>query len=195
MTRSPHMLRRGIVVLVALAWASSAFSATQFVTQTIQSTGNVGPFASLALVAEEPRIGYWGGIRQDMKFAQRIGGAWTVETADSTAALGLHTSVAVSTTGDPSISYYDQTHADLKYAQKSSGVWALQSVDTVGNVGLYTSIKLSASGEPRISYYDQSLGNLKYASRSGGVWTLETVDATGDVGSYSSLALDGSGNP
>jgi len=195
MTRSPHMLRRGILVLVALTWATSAFSATQFVTQIIQSTGNVGPFASLVLASDDPRIGYWGGVRQDMKFASRIAGAWSVETADSTAAIGLHTSVAISGAGEPSISYYDATQGDLKFARKTSGVWTQERVDTVGIVGLYTSIELGAGGEPRISYYDQTLGNLKYASRAAGLWTIETVDATGDVGSYSSLALDGGGNP
>jgi len=47
--------RRGILVLVALTWATSAFSATQFVTQIIQSTGNVGPFASLVLARRRDR--------------------------------------------------------------------------------------------------------------------------------------------
>jgi len=168
MTRSPHMLRRGILVLVALTWATSAFSATQFVTQIIQSTGNVGPFASLVLASDDPRIGYWGGVRQDMKFASRIAGAWSVETADSTAAIGLHTSVAISGAGEPSISYYDATQGDLKFARKTSGVWTQERVDTVGIVGLYTSIELDGSGEPRVSYYDQTLGNLKYA-----VWAMK----------------------
>ncbi|HET9328207.1 MAG TPA: hypothetical protein VFQ05_15680 [Candidatus Eisenbacteria bacterium] len=195
MKRSPHMLRRGIVVLVALIWTTSAFAATQFVTQTIQSSGNVGQFSSLALSAGEPRIGYWGGVRQDLNLASRSGGVWTVETADSTRALGLHTSLAAMPTGDVRISYYDATNGDLKLAARTAGVWSLEAVDTVGNVGLFTSIEVNGAGEPRVSYYDRSLGDLKYASRSGGAWTIETVDAGGDVGSYTSLALDGGGNP
>jgi len=182
-------------MLVALTWTTSAFAATQFVTQTIQSFGNVGQFSSLELSSGDPRIGYWGGVRQDLKLASRIGGAWVIETADSTSALGLHTSLAVTPSGDVRISYYDATAGDLKYASRTAGVWSIESVDTVGNVGLYTSIELNGSGEPRISYYDQTLGNLKYASRSGGLWTLETVDTGGDVGSYTSLALDAGGNP
>ena len=196
MTRSPHLLRRAIVVLVALTWTNSALAATQFVTQTVTSTGNVGQFATTTFGAQgEPLVGYWDGARQDMRLATKTGGLWTLETAESTSVLGLYTSLAVSAAGDPSISYYDATAGDLKLARRSGTGWTLETVDTVGNVGLYTSLKLDASGNPHVSYYDQTLGNLKYASKSGGVWTLETVDAAGDVGSYTSLALDAGGNP
>src|SRR5690349_17299761 len=124
MTRSPHTLRRAIVALAALTWTTSAVAATQFVPQVVQSTGNVGQFASIALDSQDdPHIGYFGTTRQDLKFATKAGGAWTIDTAESTAVLGLHTSLGVTTGGDPIISYFDATLGDLKVASRSGGAW------------------------------------------------------------------------
>ncbi len=196
MTRSAHMLRRGIAVLVALTWATSAHPATQFVTQTVRSAGVVGQFASFALGPQgQPTIGFWDENRQDIELATKLNGAWSVETAESTTALGLHTSLAVSSGGEPRISYYDATNTNLKFASRTGAAWSVENVDTLGDVGLYTSLKLDAADNPHISYYDVTHGDLKYAAKAGGVWTVETVDAAGDVGAYTSLALDAGGNP
>ena len=196
MTRSPFTLRRGFAVIVALSsMTTTAFAATQFVPQAVHSTGNVGQFASIALgPQDDPRIGYWSSARQELKLATKTSGVWALETAESTAALGLHTSLAFSA-GDPRISYYDATHGDLKYASRTAGVWTLETVDTAGVVGLYTSLKLDSAGNPHISYYDQTQGDLKYASKSGGTWTVETVNNPGNDGRYTSLALNASDVP
>src|SRR5262249_25752522 len=128
MTRSPHMLRRGIAVLVAMTWATSAHPATQFTSQIVQSTGVVGQFASFAVGPQgQPMVGYWGGNRQDIELATKLNGIWKAETAESTSALGLHTALAVTSGGEPRISYYDATHTDLKFASRSGGVWSLET--------------------------------------------------------------------
>jgi len=196
MTRWLHA-RWGLVVVPALVLSgtSPAVAATQFVGQSVHSAETVGLYTSLALgTMDDPRIGYWSLTRQELKFASKSTGVWTLETPESTAAVGLHTSLAIEA-GSPRISYWDATGGDVKYVSRTSGAWVLEIVDTAGVVGQYTSLALDALGNPHVSYYDQTHGDLKHASKSGGVWTVETVDAAADVGLYTSLKLDAQGNP
>lgn len=66
--------------------------------------------------------------------------------------VGLHTSIAVDSTGVAHVAYYDRDLGALKYANDSGGLWKSVVVDDSGDTGYYTSIALGADGTPRIAY-------------------------------------------
>ena len=187
----------------------SASDWTQIV--TVDSTGNVGMFTSLAVVDGCPAISYRDALNHALKYARATtstGGSasdWTqIVTVDSSDWVGYYTSLAV-VDGCPAISYRDDTNDDLKYARAttrtggSASDWTqIVTVDSAGAVGYCTSLTV-VDGCPAISYMDMSNVDVKYAQAStstGGSasdWTqIVTVDSAG--GSFTSIAVVG-GSP
>jgi hypothetical protein len=185
-----------VAPILALSLAGTAHAASQFVRQVVDRPDTLGQVTSLALDPQgEPRVAYWNPQRQDLRFATKNGGSWTLESPDSTDVVGLHTSLALASTGEPRVAYWNQTRGDLEYTSRAGGVWTVETVDSVGIVGQYASLKLDGLDQPHISYRDSTNGHLKYASKVGGVWNLETVDNGTDVGTFCSLALSSIGEP
>jgi hypothetical protein len=149
---------------------------------------------SLALDAEgHPHIAYGG---DHLYYAWHDGGAWQLETVDSDARVGQHTSLALDADGRPHISYLDAYNVDLKYAYFDGAAWQIETVDSDGWVGEASSLALDADGRPHISYFDgQQNYDVKYARFDGADWQIEVVDSDGSVGWDPSLALDTNGRP
>ena len=139
-------------------------------------------------------MSYYDGTTNDLKYARKSGGVWTLETADGSANnVGLYTSLALDASGNPHVSYYDGTTNDLKYALKTGGVWTRETADGSANfVGSNTSLALDASGNPHVSYYDGTTGDLKYAHAA--VRTIApAAGVTWAVGSLQNVAWSGIG--
>jgi Carboxypeptidase regulatory-like domain/Chitobiase/beta-hexosaminidase C-terminal domain len=153
---------------------------------------SVGTYTSIAVDSSGTvHISYFDATNGDLKYAKKVsGGAWTVETLDSTGIVGLYSSLALDPANKVHISYYDSTNLDLKYITNASGVWVPMTVDAAGDVGQYSSLKVSSVGKVHIAYYDATNGDLKYATNSSGSWVLSTLDSYGTVGLYSRLVLD-----
>jgi PKD repeat protein len=84
--------------------------------ETVDSTGNVGRFTSIALdTSNYPHISYRDVTNRDIKYAY-YDGSWHNETVDSPANVGQQTSIALDSSNNPHISYRDVTNEDLKYA-------------------------------------------------------------------------------
>jgi predicted regulator of Ras-like GTPase activity (Roadblock/LC7/MglB family) len=174
----------------------------------VDSAGNVGYFASIAIGADGlPVIAYYDGISVHLKVAKCANAACTastLSTVDSDGDVGWYTSTAIGADALPVIAYYDATNGDLKVAKCvnaacSGGASTLSTVDSDGNVGQYTSIAIGADALPVIAYWDATNTNLKVAkcvdAACTGTSTLSTVDSSGVVGLYPSIAIGADGLP
>ena len=174
---------------------------------TLDSTGNVGAYTSLAVISGRPAITYYNDTADDLKTVRASdtsGTTWPtptiVDSGTQSGIVGLTTSQAL-INGNPAIAYYDTMNDDLKYmrALDAAGTtWGAPiSIDTTGNVGVYTSLAV-VNGNPAISYYDSSNLDLKYVralDTNGATWGAPvTLDSSGSVGTHTSLAVV-NGNP
>ena len=149
-------------------------SASTWVRETVDSEGDVGYYASLALASTAPytpHISYWDYSNRDLKYAYLGASGWVSETVDSEGNVGDYTSLALESTAPytPHISYYDNAddNKNLKYAYLGDSGWVSGTVDGEGNVGEHSSLALDADDVPHVSYFDNDNGDLKYATMVG----------------------------
>lgn len=172
--------------------------------ENVDSVGNVGRYASLALSVNLKgesiaHIAYYDGAGANLRYATNTTGSWVVDsTLDNGGDVGKYASLALSVDKDGNpvvqISYFDATFNNLKYISNATLAWVPSTIDTAGDAGRYSSLAVDKKGWLHIGYYDLLARKLKYATNeSSGVWRESIVPDVGDVGRYASLAVDASG--
>ncbi len=179
-------------------------------TTTLDSTGDVGDFASLAIGTDgAPVISYFDLTNGDLKVIKcgntACSAGNTITTLDSSVAvIGKHTSLAIGTDGFPVISYYNETDGDLKVMKcgntSCSSGNSSTTVDTTDDIGQYTSIKLAVDGFPVISYADITNEDLKVlkcgnAACSSGNAIYTPDPSTNPVGTFTAIGISKDGSP
>ena len=175
-------------------------SAGSWTDVTIDSTGDVGRFNSIAIDSNDGiHISYHDEKTYgDLKYATctttcTSASSWTISSphSGSFSNSGQYSAIAVDSSGDIHISHHDFFYDSLLYSIYDGSSWTTHTVDT-GSVGTYSSIALDSNSQPHIAYYSNSGANLKYASFDGFGWTDSTIASIGSVGKYTSIAVDGS---
>jgi hypothetical protein len=161
--------------------------------QTVDSSGFVGMFTSLALDSNDyPHISYQNFRNGDLKYAGWNGLTWSIQTLGGFTSF---TSLALDSTGNPHISYCAYP-SSLNYAKWTSEGWIIETVDSGGTAGLYSSLALDSGDTPHVSYYNRTDQSIRYATRPGSTWNIQTVVSAKDGGdNFFSLALDSNDNP
>ena len=181
----------GFVCAAILAETAPAFGT--WTIEIVDSAGDVGRHTSLALdSSDDPRLSYFDQTNSDLRYAFRVGSAWTIEVVDPNLVAG-RTSLALNASDEPRISYLAGTF--LRCGIKSGSSWAIEQVDSTMTGSLVaTSIDVNAVG-PQISY--RAVGNLglKIAARVGSAWSTETADATVGAGIQHAIAIDSQSYP
>ncbi len=180
-----------LISVLFIFMASWAEGATTWITETVDSEGNVGRQSSVAVDSRgNVHISYYDATNGALKYATNSSGSWVTETVDSGDA------------GSLTIPYCSN---DLFYN--------FESVDSEDVVGSLTSIAVDSSGKVHISYsrdsecyyhytlydgYDDEgtmrVRGIKYATNASGSWVTEAIASHGLVGYDISIAVDSSDN-
>jgi hypothetical protein len=155
--------------------------------QTLDSTGSVGAYTSIALDNNKKvHICYRDETNAQLKYATNASGSWVYTSLD-TAINGNTCAIALDSNNKVYISYQDATNSDLKYATNASGSWVYTVVDnSAGNMGAMSSIAIDSNNKIHISYAGDNF--LKYATNASGSWVNSIIDNTPNPAYSSGLA-------
>jgi hypothetical protein len=195
LSASGSQSRAGLAPTAVDDAASQSAAARRWLSETVDNSGDVGYYTSLALepvAPYTPHISYYDQTDGVLRHAWWTSSGWLSETVDDGGAIGTSLALEPVAPYTPHISYYDFGSTALKHAWWTPSGWLSETVDSSGSVGYFSSLALEpvAPYTPHISYCDYANTALKYAWWTPSGWLSETVDNSGDMGLHTSLALE-----
>jgi len=172
------------------ALSSESCTDTSWSVDTVDAGSfDVGEFSAITVDSLGAiHIGYHDGALNKLKYAANGGGAWAIETIDSSNSGGQFPAIAVDSTDFAHMVYHGGpvlfTADELKYASNSGGIW---TSTLVAGGGLFNSLALDAQDYLHVSYIS---GGLRYATNRSGSWQTQAV-APADA--WSAIAVDTAG--
>ncbi|MCL4489976.1 MAG: hypothetical protein M1570_17875 [Chloroflexi bacterium] len=162
---------------------------TGWLVNAIDSTNDVGKYASIAFAGNTPYISYYDATNKVLRVAKQVssdgncgpGNTWYCQTVDNgggSADVGQYSSIAVSPSGTVGIAYYDATNHALKFVRLACvGLICLWANTTVfkssgGYAGMFASLKYDSAGVAHIAFQAVTIGGSvllhAYSVASGG---------------------------
>jgi hypothetical protein len=152
-----------------------------------------------------PHITYYDDNTEDLMYAAKNMGNWSISVVDSTGDVGRFSSLVLDTSDVPHISYYQHLTNNtgiVKIAVWNNTEWNITNVDSLNNVFIgfsgarnMTSLILDSQMNPHLTYSDQKI--MKYTKWDGSDWQQQIiVDASGSstiLGQQTSMQLDNQG--
>lgn len=180
---------------------------TDWHTETVDSSGDVGKYSSLALAENgEPHVAYWDNTHTVVKFGWKDPSGWHLLPDSAAPALDANSgslSLALTPSNSPYccrdyISYYDAVHGDLRLAMWDGTAWSDKLIDDGSetnldaDVGRLNSLAYSPkNNQLAIAYYDATNQALKIAEGITETWTITTaIPNTGPMLDLSELSED-----
>ncbi|MCA9756662.1 MAG: hypothetical protein KDA27_12735, partial [Candidatus Eisenbacteria bacterium] len=141
-----------------------------------------------------PMISYRDQLFGSCRFAERIGGSWTLLSVEGSADAGHDTAIACDSASEPHILH--RWGSVLRHTWRDNGVWQGEDVTNMPFNGFGNDIALDPTDDVHASFFRRDTGELYYGVRpSGGGWSVEIVDS-GVFGPWeSSIALGPDGEP
>lgn len=171
-----------------------------------------GEFASLVLVASQPRIAFYDRTRGDLKMALRNEGVWQVltldgrdpETGEDTGDVGRFASAALDTKQRLGVAYFNATQGELRYLSPEGTTPHPIVVDRGSYldphgatrshiVGQHVALAYDAQDAATLVYLDSGLLKLRLARVYGQMPTTPEVLAALPPGAYMDLERDAVG--
>jgi hypothetical protein len=169
---------------------------SSFNISTLQSSGNVGRYTSIARYGSTMGITYMSISTGEYYYIADSGSGWSSPSLiDVSGELGFNTSLATNKFNSGMITYFDEVKDDVKIAFGWGASWNKGVLDGPNNMGPYSSAKFNSKSEPMVAYYDLGNGNLQFAYWYANAWRFQTVDSNNDVGKFVSLAVDSLDRP
>jgi len=178
--------------------------ATAWGLETVDSFGDVGNHASMALASDGSLwVSYRNGV--DLWVAWQDSGNWRSQEVYTFGDTGRFSRIALTATGEARIAHYDNTNGVVRISRLSGNQWTTTTVapgedsgdgnpyDNIGRIGF----DIGGNGVEHFSFLNRD-DDLAYASYtpSSGTWTHEIVDAgrgewEGSNGVYESWSTNG----
>lgn len=163
---------------------------------TIDTSGNVGEFSSLAIDSEDIlHAAYYDRTEEAIYYAYGTGSSWNTEMIDPSVGylggtLGSYVDIEIDGNDNVHVVYCcnSVTEQSLYYATKDGTNWNSATVAT-SSIVAFPSLAVDIDNNPHITYYDN---DLRYTYLAGSQWYDEVI---AESGWFSSIQISSTNLP